>query len=119
MKLAVVGSREGINWELVFSKLDSLLARMTAAGKASELVIVSGGARGVDSYGEQWARSRGIPTEIYHPDWQTHGKSAGFLRNTLIMQASDSCVAFGETKGTADTVRKFRAAGKTVTVYTV
>jgi hypothetical protein len=51
-------------------------------------------------------------------DWTRHGKVAGFLRNTTIVESADVVVAFwGErSRGTGNTVAKARAAGKKVLV---
>lgn len=46
-----------------------------------DLEIVSGGARGADKFGENWANSRNIPIKIFEADWDTWGKSAGYKRN--------------------------------------
>jgi hypothetical protein len=50
---------------------------------------------------------------IWHPpDWEKHGKAAGFVRNSFIAKDSDvliACVAPGRKGGTEDTIRKFLA----------
>ena len=71
-------------------------------------LIVSGGAKGADSLGEQYAAENNIPTEIYLPDWDKHGRAAGFIRNTDIIKACDVVMAFwdGESRGTRDSMSK-------------
>ncbi len=44
--------------------------------------VVSGAARGADQMGEDWARQNGVPIARFPADWNTHGKGAGFIRNT-------------------------------------
>lgn len=46
-----------------------------------DLEIVSGGAKGADKFGENWANNRNIPVKIFEADWDTWGKSAGYKRN--------------------------------------
>ena len=48
---------------LVVTKLEELWA------KRQDLTIVSGGADGPDKIAEDWARSKGIPVEIFPADW--------------------------------------------------
>ena len=90
VKVGIVGSRSITFSEYVFSVLDFYLSRLL---EENEVVIVSGGAVGIDSLGAQWAELRKLKTEIYLPDWQTHGKKAGFLRNQQIIDNSDYLIA--------------------------
>lgn len=100
MKLAVVGSRNFNDYELLKSKLDSIHKRKPIT------CIVSGGAKGADSLSERWAKENGIETLIFIPDWNKHGKRAGFLRNDDIIQNSDNVVACwdGISKGTKHSI---------------
>lgn len=70
-------------------------------------LIVPGGARGADSLCGTWATANGIPTQVFHPDWDTYGKRAGFLRNAEMLDTSkpDFVVAFPGGNGTANMVR--------------
>jgi len=104
--LAIVGSRSFDDERLARALLDVLLRHFPID------LVVSGGAKGADQIGEAWARSHGIPVRIYKPDWDRHGKAAGFLRNGEIAADADVLMAFwdGASRGTADTIRK--AEGK-------
>jgi len=108
-RLAIVGSRG--------------IAQIDVEAHLSELptLVVSGGARGVDSLGEQWARRRGIKTLIIKPEWDKYGKSAGFRRNYTIVDNADRVLAFwdGTSRGTAHTVEYARKMKKPVTVVTI
>jgi hypothetical protein len=94
MKLAVVGSRDFDNYDLLKKVLDNI-------GDID--VIVSGGAEGADKLSEKYARENNIKLEIYRPDWKNNGKAAGFIRNVDIWNNADEGVAFwdGKSKGTA------------------
>lgn len=64
--------------------------------------VVSGGARGVDSLAERYAKDRSIPFEEFPADWNKHGKSAGYRRNEQMADNADALIAIwdGESKGT-------------------
>lgn len=108
MKLAIVGSRSFDNERLAYKLLD-----VTAKHLGVDLVV-SGGAHGADMIGEAWARSRGIAVQIHKPDWDRHGKSAGFIRNADIVHDADIVFALwdGKSRGTLDTLRKAETSDK-------
>ena len=76
--------------------------------------VISGGAKGADSLGEQFAKEFGYGRTIFLPQWDKYGKSAGFRRNQQIVDACDMVLAFwdGKSRGTADTILKARIAKK-------
>ena len=98
MKVAIVGSRN-------FRELDKVRAYVRSLPPGT--TIVTGGARGVDNVAETTAKIFGYPVEVFLPDWNKHGKSAGFVRNNLIVCAADRVVAFwdGESKGTKHSIK--------------
>jgi hypothetical protein len=104
MKVAVIGSRGFNNYELVKETLS----------KINITLIVSGGAKGADTLGEQYAKDNGIETKIFLPDWEKHGKAAGMLRNTDIINESEVVIAFwdGSSKGTLDSINKAKKLNK-------
>lgn len=109
-RLAVVGSRSFCDYEMLSKVLDSKRNNIR--------VIVSGGARGADALVARYARQHNIALLELHPDWKTHGRSAGLLRNTDIVAECDEMLAFwdGESRGTKDSIDKAKRAGKTVTI---
>lgn len=80
--------------------------------------LVHGGAPGADSeaayvaaYLLEW------PVEAHPADWQRHGRAAGPIRNQQMADAgADLVLAFPGSRGTADMVRRARAAGIPVRV---
>ena len=80
--------------------------------------VVSGGARGVDTIGEQIARERGIKIVRFLPDWDSFKRRAGPIRNSDMAKYADALIAFpkGESRGTRDMIRKARARGLRVIV---
>ena len=81
-------------------------------GVLGPTVVVHGGARGADSLAGAWAASHGVPSRVYKADWKKHGKAAGVIRNGEMLEgaAPDVVVAFPGGRGTADMVRRARAA---------
>jgi hypothetical protein len=110
MRVAVIGSRGFNDYELVVKTLSNL----------GITLLVSGGAIGADSLGEKYANEHDIPTLIFKPDWETHGKAAGMIRNTTIVENSDLVIAFwdGESKGTKDSITKAEKKGTKVLIIT-
>ncbi len=84
-KYAIIGSRTFDNYSLVEETMD----------KFDDIeLIVSGGAKGADSFGERYADENGIEKLIFHADWKNLGKKAGPLRNTDIVKNADVLVCF-------------------------
>lgn len=96
MKVIVAGSRTFNDFELMTRKLNHILQNQ------SEVVIVSGTARGADQMGEQWAKTYNHSIERYPAQWDTHGKSAGYIRNKTMANNADALIAFwdGKSRGT-------------------
>ena len=72
-KLIIAGSRGIDSVELV--------RKWYSFFQLKAVEIVSGGARGVDHNGEELAAILKLPIARFPADWDTHGKSAGFIRN--------------------------------------
>ena len=82
--------------------------------------IVCGKARGADTLGEKWGKSKGIPVKYFMPDWNGLGKKAGHVRNREMGDYADALVAFWDkkskgTKGMIDYATKIGL--KSVVVY--
>ena len=108
MKVAVIGSRGFSDYKLMCDTLKKL--------NISELI--SGGADGADSLGEQYARENDIPVKIFFPDWAKNKRMAGFIRNTDIVENAELVVAFWDqsSKGTLDSINKAEKLGKKVLI---
>lgn len=107
MKLAVIGSRTFADYPLLVETLNKVKTPITC--------LVSGGARGADALAEAWAKRRGIPTQIFLPDYNAHGRRAPLERNKLIVAEADNVLAFwdGVSTGTMQAVNHAKALGKT------
>ena len=109
MKIAVIGSRSFSDFKL--------LEKVLSTHNITE--IISGGARGADSLAEQYAKEHNIKTTVFLPDWNKYGKSAGFRRNSDIIEACDEVIAFwdGVSRGTLDSIMKASKLKKRLHVY--
>jgi len=102
LKLAVVGSRTITDKDFVFKTLDYFTKNVK-----EEIVVVSGGARGLDSLAADWAGSKGHKTEVYLPEYDKFpSKIAPIIRNKTIMENSTHCIAFikNNSRGTLNAI---------------
>ena len=74
--------------------------------------IVSGGAKGADKLGEQYAMDYGLKTKMFHADW-SKGKQAGPIRNAAMADYADALIAFwdGKSRGTANMIQNAKNKG--------
>lgn len=80
--------------------------------------IIHGGAQGADFMAGKFAEWKGIPVEVYPAKWKEDGKAVGPIRNSRMLKEAkpDLVVAFPGGKGTADMVKRAKAAGVSVLV---
>ena len=105
MRLLVCGGRDYRDRP----RLNACLAAYRNVASA----VITGGAPGADSLAFDWAWENGFTVERYLADWKTHGKAAGPIRNQKMLDEGkpDLVVAFPGGRGTADMVRRAKAAG--------
>ena len=84
-----------------------------------DITIVTGGARGADTLGHEWAKQCDFPTIVVPAEWDKHGKAAGPIRNQQMAELSNVLVAFwdGESKGTKNMIDVALRKGLEVHVY--
>ncbi|KKN16289.1 hypothetical protein LCGC14_0977450 [marine sediment metagenome] len=113
LKLAVVGSRNFHDYEYVKSILDCYEIKQ----------IISGGAKGADTLAKRYAAEHSIDYKEFPAEWNKYGKSAGPIRNRLIVDAADEVVAFmikdQATKGTSITIKFAEEKDKPVHIYKI
>lgn len=107
-KLMISGSRNIRNLKIIFDELEKLYAAQP------NLILISGGAKGVDSIAEEWGRFRKLQIEQHKPDWAKYGKGAGIVRNKEMVLAADFVLIFwdGESKGTKSVIDFCEKQGK-------
>lgn len=106
MRVLVCGGRNYKQWRHVGEVLDGLRL------EHGPFSIIQGGAMGADACASDWAYRRKIEDETYQADWNTHGRAAGPIRNQKMIDEGkpDLVVAFPGGVGTADMVRRAKAA---------
>jgi hypothetical protein len=114
MRVLVCGGRDFSDQCLVNSVLDDLHKQYDFTA------LIEGGARGADNLAKQWALENYVPVKEYNADWKTHGKSAGYKRNTQMLEDGqpELVVAFPGGKGTAMMVKIAKNAHVNTIVYT-
>lgn len=98
-KVIIAGSRGFSNYKLLREQCNKFLRDKR---KTSNIIVVSGHARGADTLGEKYAQDEGFTLEIYLAQWKKFGKRAGYRRNEQMAEVADALIAFwdGSSKGT-------------------
>lgn len=75
--------------------------------------VLSGTASGPDTIGANWAKEKAIPVKFFAPDWKTHGKAAGPIRNSLMADNAEALILIydGQSRGSNDMWNKANAKG--------
>jgi len=105
-KIAIVGSRKYNDYHKVEKEFFKLLSDL---GRPKEnILIISGGAKGVDTIAQQIAKNHGIPILIFYPNYSKYGKKAPLIRNIQIIEHSDFILAFPtkDSRGTRFVIKE-------------
>lgn len=105
LRVYIAGGRDYEDREAVFRALDKVMR------KHGVVCLISGCARGADTFAEEWANARHVPKMLFpvtHRDWKTYGRRAGVLRNERAISEGlpDLCVHFPGGRGTEDALRR-------------
>ena len=97
MKVAIIGSRGIKNCDL-----KAVLRHLPSETRA----IISGGAGGVDSWAEEFARLQGLDFLRVLPNYQRYGRRAPVVRNRELVRQADCVLAIWDYKsrGTAHAI---------------
>lgn len=108
MKVAVVGSR-------------STQLNISKHMPENVELIVSGGASGIDTLAEDYAKKHNIPTLIISPNYEKYGKAAPLKRNEEIVNKADVIIAFWDmkSKGTEHVINYAKSQNKKVILHKV
>lgn len=95
------------------------LAQASVQRRLKVTSVVSGGAAGIDTLGEIWARSQHLAVHRYPADWARYGKAAGPIRNRQMALNAEALLAIwdGKSPGTAHMIGVARQLGLRVFVY--
>jgi hypothetical protein len=107
MRVLVCGGREFADRQFLHDALDRL------RDERGITLVIAGGARGADTFAAEWAATRSIECRVYEAEWAALGRSAGPIRNQRMLDDGkpELVVAFPGGRGTADMMRRARAAG--------
>ena len=82
LRVIIAGGRDFDDFPLLINKCIEIIAEETKEDDTIERIrIVSGTARGADKLGEQFANIAHYDVARFPADWDTHKKSAGYIRN--------------------------------------
>lgn len=118
MRIAIVGSRR----RDCKDEVEKLINELWTCNK--NLVIVSGGATGVDTWAEDYGKLLGIETDIYLPNLENLLNKIDtirryYARNKLIVENSGAIYAFvadDRKGGTENTIKWAKKLGKQVVI---
>lgn len=98
-RVIIAGSRTFNDYDTLKEKCNLVLSNKR---KDNNIIIVSGGARGADLLGENYAKEEKFGLEVFPAQWKKFGKSAGFRRNEQMAEVADALIAFwdGNSHGT-------------------
>ena len=114
--ILIAGSRNFTCYMQLSKVMDHVLEKT-----GNPTLVISGGAPGVDTLAEQWAKEHHFAFKPFPADWKKHGKRAGPLRNSEMMQIADVVVALPapDSIGTLDTIRKAERTKKELFVFNI
>lgn len=109
LRVIVAGTRTFNNYALLERKLDAIFLRF----ESEDVAIISGCCVGADALGERYAREYGLMLIQCPARWDTYGKRAGHVRNTLMADIATHLVVFwdGKSAGTKMMIDIARAKG--------
>lgn len=91
LRIIVAGSRDFQNYDLLSDTLMKYLGDMDdtdIVDNPSQVVFISGTARGADTLGEQFAYTWEYTVKRFPANWDLYGKSAGYIRNEQMAKYS-------------------------------
>lgn len=109
MRVLVCGGRDFHDKPRVYCSL----AEINGAHETAISTLIEGGATGADELAKAWAFYASVPVETYRANWKADGRAAGPIRNQRMIDEGkpDLVVAFPGGRGTADMIRRAKAAG--------
>lgn len=109
MKLLIAGSRKIENFDLT-----PYIPRETT-------LIISGGAKGIDTAAENYADHHHISKLILRPRYDLYGKAAPLKRTEMMMDLADAVLVIWDkhSKGTQYTIDYTKKKGKTLTLILI
>lgn len=112
MKTIISGSRSITNPQHIIDAVKASGFEITE--------VVSGGARGVDTMGEDWALKNKINVQTFIPRWEV-GKWAGLARNKDMANYAEACIVIwsGKSPGSRNMIKTAHDKGLKVYVHLI
>lgn len=110
MKILISGSR-------TYKDLDAVKEFVRCL--PNDTILLNGRAIGVDNVARNQAQFEGLVVLDYPAEWNKYGKSAGMIRNHVMVDLADEVYCFwdGESRGTKDVVDYAKSKGKLQKVF--
>ena len=111
MKLAIVGTR---NPGVTYQEWEKLL--LNKINPEEIQMVISGGAKGVDSFAKLFAVRHHKPYMEFAPQYNVYGRYATLKRNTQIVKEPTTVIAFpsAESKGTYHSIKEAQRLSRRV-----
>ena len=115
VRIVIAGSRDYNNYPEAKQFINAVIQKLN---KGTKIIFLSGGCRGADMLGEQYAVECGYPIERYPAQWDKYGKAAGVIRNQAMAELCDYVICFwdGKSRGTKAMIESAQKAGKIVEI---
>lgn len=116
IRIIVAGGRDFNNYGLLKLTLKEYIEKLEIVD-LSQVIIVSGAAKGADTLGEHFAYDYGIDIRRFSAKWDEFGKSAGIIRNCEMANYAGKAIgvlfAFwdGKSRGTKHMIEVARKRG--------
>jgi hypothetical protein len=112
MRIIIAGSRD-----VTEKEVREALRVCTWIGFVS--AVVSGTARGADTFGERWAEDNNISITRFPADWNKYGRRAGPIRNEEMANNAEGLVAVwdGKSRGTRSMIELALKYGLRVMIF--
>lgn len=108
MKVIIAGNRSITDYNVVKKAIED-------SGWKDEIsLVISGGARGVDTLGEIWATEEGVAWERHLPEYTMYyGKSAPIARNRKMAERADALILVwdGKSRGSKNMLEDAQELG--------
>ncbi len=115
MKLLITGSRKCIESDYV--RFEQFLNNLIVEKDLEITEMIHGGAKGADQFADKWAKARFIPVKVFRPNYDQYGNKAPLVRNDVMVELCDVCVAIfkgSKTGGTLYTAKGASAKNKLI-----
>ena len=120
MKVLICGGRGFRDKQFVDDYLDEWVTSLYDKNPyfKESIIVIHGGALGVDTWADSWAIRRKYTIKEYQPDWDKYGRAAGPIRNKQMLDEGkpDLVIAFPGGRGTANMIKQAKEAGVEVEI---